>query len=442
MNKTACSLQGVITLIASSEGVPVTLAMLRSSRFLAFAETAGPRRAAASSQTPPQPSPVEQPADQPATDQRAECPFEEQADAQDAATNQPRATQASRSSVNARAGLLHMATPSPEHALSSDHTSATAHIMQSPGRLQEGADSIGLRPGRRTGSGLPADDPGHTAEGAICSGERSGAVSRAGSAASSDDDRRQSLLPAIVRCASPPPASEHRASISRQRDAPAASAIAPAILFDTVQIGNSLSEAASQHSATCRLADASAQVDTPTLPNGRASNRTPRSPSSSPAGGASSVPCEDGASSRPVESVAATSPAVDSQPLAGSAPVTLMTPAAPAIQQIDQAASADSESSGFANPAAVEPDPVPVEGSVEDDVLAGAPGDGTSSEASEGSADTGGGSHSGAGTPNGGSKISSGHRNAQKRHDPLDAGEKHAHGPRQSSSRGSHSCNC
>ena len=368
--------------------------MLQSSRFVAYAETAGPRQVVASSQTPPQHGSEEQPDQQSSTDQ----PGVEKS--------------------------------SPAHATSSSDRNATASSATPAGRWQDSTDSIGPRAGSRVGTNAPADEIARRRESASWSEAHSGAFSLSDSAKTSCNDQRQSLLPAIERCASPLPAHERRVSSSAQHDAPAAPAIAPVRLSDTVQMGSSLGEAASLHTASVTMnPNPSAQEGVPALANSPAGHPTPHSSASDHETGAFSVPSEDGASEYAIGSAVAAAPAGDLEQLTDTAAVIVKMPAGPAVTEVEPASSEDSDSSAVADPVAVELGAKRAAGSVEDDVFAGAHaqrGDDTCSEASHGTAETGRGLHSAAGIPDGGSHVSSEHESARRRYGSLDSGGKHA----------------
>ena len=369
-------LQGVITSLKSSEGARSTMAMLRSSRFVAYAETAGPRRASASSQTA-QNSLEEQPAEQPATEGiiLAASPSVEWADAEDAARN-PMQAQFSPSVDAARA------------------EGASAAERASPAELSiEGA-------GRSTS----ADDL-EPSEGSLRSEGRSASASRAGSAALSDDDERQSPLPAIVRCKSPPPASERRVSTTEQRTVAAAPARPPVTLSDTAQMGSSLGQVATTRSATGRPVSASAEEDVPSSADSPERSPTPRS---SVEAGVPSVPSQDGACGWLAGSAGTASPAAELQPLNDSASATSTDPASHCNPAIGAASALASASSGSADAAAV---------CSEDDTVIGVPTDITAAEVYD--AESGSRAASSSGGSRAGSSPSELHG-----HDRLDAGDR------------------
>ncbi len=198
--------QGVFTSVVGEEGPPASLAMLRSSRFIAYAERTGrgPLQYLATSTVQSRGTNSAQPP--------AEWPAAAPPSSAGAATEAFSGTAPNGVEV----GWSRSQASEPQDAKSDGDTSAAAHEAAL----------------RAEGSDVAADH-GSASEN-----------SRGGSPAGSDQMELQ--LPPMARCASPPQSGQRAPDVVGQRH-DALSAAGPVTLSDTVHIGSSCSAAMSPH---------------------------------------------------------------------------------------------------------------------------------------------------------------------------------------------------
>ena len=175
-------MQGVITSVVGEEGPPATLAMLRSSRFLAYADRTGHGPLPPSADSLVQPTgtfPAQSPAEQPIAALHSGEDLEASSGAEadgDAGTGVDPADECSHGQAS-----------EPEDAMSEDHTSIAIYEAALSAEVDDAAAS-----------------------------DASGCASScAGSPAASDHMEPQ--LPPMVRCASPPPAATRPPHAASQR---------------------------------------------------------------------------------------------------------------------------------------------------------------------------------------------------------------------------------
>ena len=188
--------------------------MLRSSRFIAFAEPSGSQPAALIDTATTSPKlTVTQSGQQPAPDSAASPPAHNEVVLKAASTG--------------------------------ELSDTATHVMQAHGQLLDNQMSASRTPSSSVGS-IAAYEQAQRAdedEGSA-SHDSGGATSHAGSSAASEVEG-VTQLPPMVRCASPPSVSERPCSEARQRQDLHSPSEAPIILSDTVHMGSSLSDSGS-----------------------------------------------------------------------------------------------------------------------------------------------------------------------------------------------------
>ena len=214
-------MQGVFTAIVSEGAPPATLAMLRLSRFLAYADPAGHGPPPPAETLPVEPGDtfsVQPPAEQPA----AALPSGEGAATEASSDAGP--DDGARLSVDRQNRWSRSQASEPRNAASEENTSTAAHEAALPA----GADSV-------------------------AAGEDSD-FGNSGGGSPAASDRMELQLPPMVRCTSPPPAGLRppHAAGQRQHAFVAGPLGGPVALSDAVQMGSSCSAGAASHDSLSR----------------------------------------------------------------------------------------------------------------------------------------------------------------------------------------------
>jgi len=208
--------QGVFTSVVGEEGPPATLAMLRSSRFIAYAERTGrgPLPPSATSAVEPSvPFPAQPLAEQPAAALPSDADAESASGAEADGDVGP--------STGPEDGRSRSPASEPQDAMSEADTSSAAH---------EAAPSLSAE----------GDD--------VASGGNSASVNSRGRSPAASD-RMELQLPPMVRCASPlQPGQRAQDIVGQRHDMLSAGPLAgPVTLSDMVHIGSSCSADTSPH---------------------------------------------------------------------------------------------------------------------------------------------------------------------------------------------------